>query len=88
MLQALHDEFTSESGRENKPRLLLTVAVAVGESTIAESYNVPAMSRLVVVFAFININPENAHMSSHFRFRGLVRNKERHRNPHAFLLVF
>ena len=43
----MREEFNIEARRKGKPRLLLTVAVMVGEDKINSSYEIPQISRLV-----------------------------------------
>lgn len=47
LLKTIHEEFQREASDSNFSPLLLTVAVAVGQETIAASYNIPEMSKFV-----------------------------------------
>ncbi|XP_052241370.1 chitinase-3-like protein 2 [Dreissena polymorpha] len=47
LLEVFRQEFDAESLRESKPKLLITIAVAVGDDTISKSYDIPQISRLV-----------------------------------------
>ena len=47
LYQRLRQVFRLESRYSNRPRLLLSIAVGVGENTISESYNIPAISRYI-----------------------------------------
>ena len=42
--QTFRQEFEEESVRTGKPRLLITIAVAVGEDEISRSYVIPEIS--------------------------------------------
>jgi len=44
ILQIFRTEFEQESIEKSKARLLITIAVAVGEETISKSYDIPAIS--------------------------------------------
>ncbi|XP_053383728.1 acidic mammalian chitinase-like [Mercenaria mercenaria] len=45
LLKIMRDESDKESVRTNKPRLLISIAVAVEEQTITDSYNISEISR-------------------------------------------
>lgn len=47
LLQTMRDEFNKEAVRTSKTRLLISIAVAVGEETIAKSYNITEISKHV-----------------------------------------
>ncbi|XP_053383573.1 acidic mammalian chitinase-like [Mercenaria mercenaria] len=47
LLKIMRDEFDKESVRTNKPRLLISIAVGVGEQIITDSYNISEISRYV-----------------------------------------
>lgn len=57
--QIMRDEFEEEAARKGKERLLLTVAVAVGEDFINGSYEIPQISRLVT-YTYTFVGPKSA----------------------------
>lgn len=58
LLQIMRDEFEEEAARKGKERLLLTVAVAVGEDFINGSYEIPQISSAV---DFLNVMSYDFH---------------------------
>ncbi|XP_052798455.1 chitinase-3-like protein 1 [Mya arenaria] len=47
LIKVLRTVFEEEAARTANPRLLLTIAVAAGQQTVTESYNIPAITRYV-----------------------------------------